>query len=116
MSRPALLRLKRANAGSFIVVADAGARMDTPCLKVEKQQIRAGAGQPNQRYSEVLQWQGFKILRMIRRAILARTGSALVALTLPRTTAATSAAEKIFIAEAARMMREAVTTGDAHDG
>jgi len=49
---------------------------------------------------------------MNRRAVLAGTRSLLVVLILPRDTAATGAAEKNFIAEAARMMREAVASGD----
>jgi hypothetical protein len=90
--------------------------VDSRCLKLKRQQSRAGDAQPNQRYSEVFQWQGFKILRMNRRAVLAGTGSVLVVLALPRHTAATSAVERTLIAEAARTMREAVASGDAHDG
>src|SRR5262245_52048361 len=49
--------------------------------------------------------------RMNRRAALAGTGSLPVVLLLPWNTAAADA-EKTFIAEAARMMREAVASGD----
>jgi tRNA(Arg) A34 adenosine deaminase TadA len=52
------------------------------------------------------------MLRIKRRAVLAGTGSLLVVLVFPRDTAATGAAERKFIAEATRMMREAVASGD----
>lgn len=52
------------------------------------------------------------MLRMNRRAVLVGTRSVLVVLVLPHDTAASGAAEKTFIAEAARMMREAVASGD----
>jgi tRNA(adenine34) deaminase len=52
------------------------------------------------------------MLGMNRRAVLAGTGSLLAVLVLPRGMAGSAAAENNFIAEAIRMMREAVASGD----
>jgi tRNA(Arg) A34 adenosine deaminase TadA len=51
-------------------------------------------------------------LRMDRRAVVAATGSGIVALILPRSAAALDEAQRGFIAEAARMRREAMANGD----
>jgi tRNA(Arg) A34 adenosine deaminase TadA len=49
---------------------------------------------------------------MDRRAGVAATGSGIVALVFPRSAAALDVAQRSFIAEAARMRREAVAGGD----
>jgi tRNA(Arg) A34 adenosine deaminase TadA len=49
---------------------------------------------------------------MDRRAVVTATGSGIVALVLSRTTAALDEAQRVFIAEAARMRRAAMTNGD----
>jgi tRNA(Arg) A34 adenosine deaminase TadA len=57
-------------------------------------------------------WHGFTMGKMDRRAGVAATGSGIVALVFPRSAAALDVAQRSFIAEAARMRREAVAGGD----
>src|SRR5262245_6648230 len=47
-----------------------------------------------------------------RRAVVTAAGAAIVALAVPRTATAFEEAQRSFIAEAARMKREAVASGD----
>jgi tRNA(Arg) A34 adenosine deaminase TadA len=50
--------------------------------------------------------------KMDRRAVVAATGSGIVALVFPPSAAALDVAQRSFIAEAARMRRQAVASGD----
>jgi tRNA(Arg) A34 adenosine deaminase TadA len=56
--------------------------------------------------------QGVNLRKTTRRTIVVRAGCWIVALVLPGNAAALGEAERHFIAEAARMMREAEASGD----
>jgi tRNA(Arg) A34 adenosine deaminase TadA len=56
--------------------------------------------------------QGVNLRKTTRRAVVVRAGCGIVALVLPGNAAALGEAEGHFIAEAARMKREAVASGD----
>ena len=74
--------------------------------------MRARHGGPSGNAVGMMQRHGVNVRKTTRRAVVVRAGCGIVALVLPGNAAALGEAERHFIAEAARMKREAEASGD----